>query len=195
MELWSNPCFQIREKGFLFLGFKIGSINMIEKEEIIMLRKLAVVLIILAFVCLALGVGIKLLIYSDLIIFRLFSPAGFGQGAAICSLLAISLLLLDKKSSWDCGKDWGQIFTAVAPTISLWVSIESVLSHNSRPVTFPVRNIRIIALRKCYARPVKVQRKISNGKCLSRWQVLSLHFTSLRFIQNPFGITKRMFGQ
>lgn len=72
---------------------------MIEKEEIIMLRKFAVVLIILAFVCLALGVGVKLLIYSDLIIFRLFSPAGFGQGAAICSLLAISLLLLDNKSS------------------------------------------------------------------------------------------------
>ena len=84
---------------------------------------------------------------------------------------------------------------SVAQTIFLWAAIESVLFHDWRPMAFPVRNIRIIALRKCCALPVKVQRKISNDNCLSRRRVLSLPFASFRFIQNAFRQAKKIFGQ
>ena len=93
------------------------------------------------------------------------------------------------------GSRWFSYVRVVAQTIYLWAAIESVLLHNWRPVAFPVRNILIIALRKCCALPVKAQRKISNDKCLSRRRVLSLPLASFRFIQYAFRQAKSIFGQ
>jgi hypothetical protein len=61
-----------------------------------MIKKMAVAVIILGLASLVFGVITKLLVYSGSI--AGFSPAGFGQGAAICFLLSINLLILDKKS-------------------------------------------------------------------------------------------------
>jgi hypothetical protein len=58
------------------------------------MRSLAIAIICAGLVCLALGVLVKFMVFQ----FAGFSPAGLGQGAGICFLLSINLLLLDNKS-------------------------------------------------------------------------------------------------
>ena len=58
------------------------------------MRSLAIAIIIAGLVCLAIGI-ISKFIGSNI---AGFSSRGFGQGAGICLLLSINLLLLDNKS-------------------------------------------------------------------------------------------------
>ena len=58
------------------------------------MRSLAIAVIIAGLVSLVMGIIGKFM-GSHIVG---FSPAGFGQGTGICFLLAINLLLLDKKS-------------------------------------------------------------------------------------------------
>jgi hypothetical protein len=59
------------------------------------LRKMAIAVIFVGLASLVVGVISKLIIGSTI---AGFSPRGFGAFTAICFLLSINLLLLDKKS-------------------------------------------------------------------------------------------------
>ena len=60
-----------------------------------MLNKMAIAAIVVGLACLVVALISKLIVQSNIIG---ISPVGYGQGAIIWLLLAINLLLLDKKS-------------------------------------------------------------------------------------------------
>ena len=66
-----------------------------EKEESIMLKKMAIAAIIVGLVCLVVALIGKMILQAKILG---ISPIGYGQGSMIWLLLSINLLLLDKKS-------------------------------------------------------------------------------------------------
>jgi hypothetical protein len=64
------------------------------KGEIKMMKKMAVAVIIVGLAGLVVGVIAKLIVHANI---AGFSPEGFGQFTAICFLLSINLLILEKK--------------------------------------------------------------------------------------------------